>query len=214
MNTVASSTSFREDQSWLPICLPRFNASGFLYAHISLVMPELYLILLSPKADGFAAASECRQHVVERLEHEGELRAQLVEAIERPQYSVADLGVPHVCHCLYRIPGSAGGGVDMFTAPRTGRLAGLQSPYHDLRSLKRLLRHYMLAHARVPRVREAKPVRQDTNDERCRLGGRRRAVRRVLAARVNTLPTPLATACTASSESQPSLFMSHRANIL
>ena len=41
MNTVASSASFREDEAWLPICLPRFNDAGFLYAHISYVAPEL-----------------------------------------------------------------------------------------------------------------------------------------------------------------------------
>ena len=34
MNTITSSTSFREDESWLPVCLPRFNPSGFLYAHV------------------------------------------------------------------------------------------------------------------------------------------------------------------------------------
>ena len=75
--------------------------------------------------------------------------------------------MPHVCHCLYRLPAAAGGGIDMYTAPRTGRLAGLQSPYHDLRSLKRLLRHYMLAHSRV-HGQSAKPLRQyvqTTGDE-------------------------------------------------
>ena len=49
MNTVASSASFREDEAWLPICLPRFNDAGFLYAHISFVFPELCLVLLTPK---------------------------------------------------------------------------------------------------------------------------------------------------------------------
>ena len=82
MNTVASSTSFREDESWLPICLPVFNANGFLYAHVSIVLPELYLVLLTPKADGFPAASECRQLVMSKLEADAELKAGLVEAIQ------------------------------------------------------------------------------------------------------------------------------------
>jgi hypothetical protein len=167
MNTIASSASFREDESWVPICLPRFNAGGFLYAHVSFVAPELCLVLLTNKADGFAAASACRQAVAARIEEHGEFRTSLLEAIAQPQYSVADLGVPHVCHCLFRLPGGAGGGLDLYTAPRTGRLAGQQSPYHDVRSLKRLLRHYMLAHARV-HGQGGKPVReylQTTDDE-------------------------------------------------
>lgn len=41
LSTVGSSASFREDEAWLPICLPRFNAKGFLYAHVSFVEPRL-----------------------------------------------------------------------------------------------------------------------------------------------------------------------------
>lgn len=171
MNTVASSTSFREDQAWLPICLPRFNASGFLYAHVSYVLPELCLVLLTPKADAFAEASDCRAAIAARLETAGELRDGLLAALHAPQYAVSELGVPEVRHCIYRLPGGGGGansaGIDLYSAPRTGRLAGTQCPYHQRAAVKRLLRHYMLAHARVHH-QLGKPLReymQTTDDE-------------------------------------------------
>ena len=71
MNTVASSASFREDEAWLPICLPRFNDAGFLYAHISYVATDLCLVVMSTKADGFAEASQCRQQVAARMAQQG-----------------------------------------------------------------------------------------------------------------------------------------------
>ena len=166
MNTVASSASFREDEAWLPICLPRFNDAGFLYAHISYVAPELCLVLLTPKADGFAQLSEAKAQIAARLAQPDELRDPLLRSLAQPQYAVDELDVPEVRHCLYRLPGGANG-LDMFSAPRTGHLAGAQSPYHDLRSVKRLMRHYMLAHARVHQQPQ-RPLReymQATDDE-------------------------------------------------
>ena len=166
MNTVASSSSFREDEAWLPICLPRFNDAGFLYAHISYVAPELCLVLLSPKAESFADCSECRTALASRLAQEDEFTRAVQAALSSPQYAMDDLGVPEVRHCLFRLPGGSVG-VDLFSAPRTGHTAGVQSPYHERRSVKRLMRHYMLAHARVHQQLQ-RPLReymQGTDDE-------------------------------------------------
>ena len=158
MNTVASSASFREDESWLPICLPRFNAAGFLYAHISFVAPELCLVLLTPKPDGFPQLSAARATVVEKLDANAELRGAMIRAVASPQYAVDELDVPEVRHCLYRLSGGAGG-LDLLSAPRTGALAGPQCPYHDRPAAKRLLRAYQLAHARV-HATPGKPLRE------------------------------------------------------
>jgi len=139
--------------------LPQFNDAGFLYAHISYVATDLCLVLLSTKADGFAEASQCRQQVAARMAQQGELRDTVLGCLARPQYSIDELGVPEVRHCLYRLPASSGAGLDLCSAPRTGRLAGPQSPYHDRCSVKRLLRHYMLAHSRV-HAHPARPLRE------------------------------------------------------
>lgn len=106
------------------------------------------LVLLTPKADGFPEVTECRAQVVSRLEQQDEFRASILACLAQPQYAIDQLGVPEVRHCLLRIPASTGG-LDQYTAPRTGCHAGQQSPYHDKASVRRLMRHYMLAHARV-----------------------------------------------------------------
>ena len=92
---MSSSFSFREDENWLPICLPKFNNSGFLYAHISFVAPELCLVLLVTKADGFAAASQARQQIAANIEH-GELRQPLLSCLSAPHYPIEGLGVHEV----------------------------------------------------------------------------------------------------------------------
>ena len=34
-NLVNSSESFKNSESWTPICLPKFDSTGFLHAHVS-----------------------------------------------------------------------------------------------------------------------------------------------------------------------------------
>jgi hypothetical protein len=159
MNTVGSSFSFREDEVWLPICLPKYNAAGFLYGHVSFVLPELCLVLLTPKADGFGVVAECRAQFVARLEHQNDFRASILASLAQPQYSIDQLGVPEVRHYLFRVPASVAG-LEQYTAPRTGCHAGPQSPYHDTSSVRRLMRHYMLAHDRVHHTSGKGPLRE------------------------------------------------------
>ena len=116
------------------------------------------LATLAPQADGFSAASDCRQKVAARLEQPGDLREALLGSVGSPQYSIDQLGVPEVRHCLFRIP-QALAPLEQYSAPRTGCRAGPQSPYHHTRAVRRLLKHYMLAHARV-HAQPAKPLRE------------------------------------------------------
>jgi hypothetical protein len=71
MNAVAAASSdagqFREDQSWLPICLPHHDARVFVYAHISFVADELCLVLLSSDHEAFPHLSEHRDAVAEKM---------------------------------------------------------------------------------------------------------------------------------------------------
>ena len=52
-NLVYSSESFKAVESWTPICLPKFNNGGFLYAHISFLDGEICLILISNSKEAF-----------------------------------------------------------------------------------------------------------------------------------------------------------------
>lgn len=79
-------------ESWLPICLPRFNAKGFLHAYVSFLSPPqtpsnttleppvntpttsaggggggIGLVLLSSDRDGFLGVKEAAEGIRERL---------------------------------------------------------------------------------------------------------------------------------------------------
>ena len=153
MNTVNSSASFREDESWLPLCLPHFNARAMLFAHVSFVAPELCLVLVTTSAEAFAPLSLCRQQVQQRLQQADELRGPLFRAVAQPQYDVEDAGATEVRHFLYRVAAH-----QQFTAPRTGPDAGPQCPYRDRPAVKRLLRRYQHVHERVHA--SSKPLRE------------------------------------------------------
>jgi hypothetical protein len=75
-------------ESWLPICLPRFNAKGFLHAYVSFLSPTtphstlsptsnpsssstagggIGLVLLSSDREGFVEVKEAAEGIKERL---------------------------------------------------------------------------------------------------------------------------------------------------
>ena len=103
--------------------------------------------------------SQVRARVFDRLELQSELRSSLLASLATPQYAVDELGVEGVWHCLYRVPGGVGG-IEQHTAPRTGCHAGAKTPYHDAYSVRRLLRHYMLAHARIHHAGVKQPIKE------------------------------------------------------
>ncbi|KAL7670224.1 hypothetical protein ACOME3_005164 [Neoechinorhynchus agilis] len=58
LNLVASNRSFRNVESWIPICLPKFNSSGFLHAYISYLESQTCLVLLSANHESFNTLAE------------------------------------------------------------------------------------------------------------------------------------------------------------
>ena len=67
MNLVDASTSFRSAESWTPICLPKFNDTGFLHAHVSYLPGDspACLLLISTDKEKFFALQECQMRIVE-----------------------------------------------------------------------------------------------------------------------------------------------------
>uniref|UniRef100_A0A1A8S9T2 Vacuolar fusion protein MON1 homolog n=1 Tax=Nothobranchius rachovii TaxID=451742 RepID=A0A1A8S9T2_9TELE len=136
-NLVGSSSSFREGEGWTPICLPKFNTSGFFHAHISYLEPasELCLILVSTDREDFFNMSDCKQRFMERLSKRSAYQS-LKEALKCPTYPVSQVGIPDLRHFLYKSKSSG-----LYTSPefpdvyRSGqeqeRLMGL---YQDLHS--------------------------------------------------------------------------------
>lgn len=102
-NLISSSSSFREGEAWTPICLPKFNSSGFFHAHISYLEQEmdLCLLLVSTDREDFFTVSDCKRRFQERLRRRGVHHA-LQEALRTPFYSVAQVGIPDLRHFIYK----------------------------------------------------------------------------------------------------------------
>lgn len=102
-NLAASSSSFRQGEGWTPVCLPKFNASGFFHAHISYLEPasDLCLILVSTDREDFFNLSDCKQRFLERLKKRNAYQA-LQEALHSPTYPVSQVGIPELWHFVYK----------------------------------------------------------------------------------------------------------------
>ncbi|XP_010146557.1 PREDICTED: vacuolar fusion protein MON1 homolog A [Eurypyga helias] len=134
-NLISSSSSFREGEAWTPICLPKFNSSGFFHAHISYLEQEmdLCLLLVSTDREDFFTVSDCKRRFQERLRRRGVHHA-LQEALRTPFYSVAQVGIPDLRHFIYKSKSSG-----LFTSPE------IEAPYVREEEKERLLGLYQSA---------------------------------------------------------------------
>lgn len=66
-NLVDSTESFKSSESWTPICLPKFDANGFLHAHISYLTEECNacLLLMSTERGVFFELQEAKKKITE-----------------------------------------------------------------------------------------------------------------------------------------------------
>ena len=67
LNMIYASSSFQSAESWTPICLPKFNAQGFLHAYTCFIGPQLCLVLLSGQKEAFFELSDFKSRFVEGL---------------------------------------------------------------------------------------------------------------------------------------------------
>lgn len=101
LNTIAASAALREVETWLPICLPKFNPNGFVHAYISFVREDVGLVFISADRDAFQPLCGWREAVVETLMRDGAL--QRIEAsIAAHPYTVAEVGSPGLRHFVYK----------------------------------------------------------------------------------------------------------------
>lgn len=91
LSTISSSSSFREPDadSWIPICLPRFNNRGFLYAYISFVSDKTGVVLISSERDKFEGVKSYADDVKARLRSGGLLHRLEMER-SRQVYSLGE----------------------------------------------------------------------------------------------------------------------------
>ncbi|GHJ85369.1 hypothetical protein NliqN6_1771 [Naganishia liquefaciens] len=101
LNILSSSPALRASETWLPICLPKFNPDGFVYAFISYITKSLGMVFVSADRDGFDYLREWRDKVVQKLESMKVLN-KLETARMRSDYNMADLEIPGVRHFWYK----------------------------------------------------------------------------------------------------------------
>ncbi|XP_067002562.1 vacuolar fusion protein MON1 homolog [Anabrus simplex] len=138
-NLVNSSESFKTAESWTPVCLPKFDSSGFLHGHVSYLSDDCQacLLLLTVDREVFFTLSEAKQKIVEKLRRGNCLEA-INESVARPGYTASQVGVPEMRHFLYKCKSTA-----QFWSP------SVEPPYHTPEEVERLLGLYRALHHRL-----------------------------------------------------------------
>ncbi|BES90843.1 Trafficking protein Mon1 [Nesidiocoris tenuis] len=106
LNMVAASESFKTAESWTPICLPQFNANGFLHGHVSYLTEDCdaCLLLLTVDQDIFFQLSEAKKKITEKLT-KNNLVSVINDVLKKPPSSWVSLhyiGVSKIRHFIYK----------------------------------------------------------------------------------------------------------------
>lgn len=143
INMVCTSESFKTAELWMPICLPRFDSSGFLHAHVSYLNDDCpaCLLLLTTDPDMFFTLSDCKLKIVEKLQRSGNCLQAINQSFDQAGYSVEQLEVPDLRHFIYKSKSTA-----QFTSPR------IEIPYVSQEERERLFELYVHMHHRIHNV--------------------------------------------------------------
>ncbi|KAF0310728.1 Protein SAND [Amphibalanus amphitrite] len=138
-NIVTSTESFKTVEGWIPICLPKFDSSGFMYAYVSYLSEECpaCLVLLTADRESFHALAQAKSKITERL-HQNGTAQQIAAAIENGDYPVQETGVLNMRHFMYKCKSTA-----QSTCPSPSMVYG--SP----EGRRRLYALYHIVHGRV-----------------------------------------------------------------
>lgn len=98
-----NTTSFSKGgEHWVPICLPKFNSTGFLYAYIYFFIPECAIVLISPDKNSFFEMRECKEHILEDLQGSN-LISPITHSLTRGRFKTSDIpGASVIRHFLYK----------------------------------------------------------------------------------------------------------------
>ncbi|KAJ8032358.1 Protein SAND [Holothuria leucospilota] len=138
INLLKASTSFETSDSWVPLCLPNFDSSGYLYSHISYLDDSpACLLLMTVDQMAFKEMENCKQKILEKLKKHNCLAA-IKDSVKRGSYTCQEVGISELRHFLYKNKSTA-----QFTAPSWG------APYSDPAEQERLFSLYRFVHQKV-----------------------------------------------------------------
>ncbi|KAH3763023.1 DUF254 family protein [Pelomyxa schiedti] len=136
MNLVNSNASFRENESWIPICLPLFDDKGCLYAYVCYLVDNVCLMLLTTIKESFYVLKEYKTKVQSDMEANGTL-SMLKERCCNPHYNIRETKIPSLLHFMYMYKSQSVLGCFQLTTPTI-----LDPPYNTTKEKKRLFRLY------------------------------------------------------------------------
>lgn len=139
LNFLESSGTFRTNETWVPICLPKFNDGGYLYAYLCYLNESTCLVLISTvrNSEKFYELAEWKQKIDKSLRAAGALEA-ITKSVSRESYTASAVGVPGLVSFLYRH-----NALHQFTAP------SLDPPYHTPAEQAKILRRYQKLYGKV-----------------------------------------------------------------
>ena len=151
----ASSGGLRSSESWTPICLPNFNDSGYLHAHIAFVDQEdvcLLLISTMGTQQAFYALQQCSTAIQKELASSGAL-GHIQLSLQEGEYVLPSINIPNLLHFLYKSNSTS-----QFTRP------AYTAPYNTEGEQTRLFRLYQLVHQKVRQLPTPMNVYLHTTD--------------------------------------------------
>ncbi|CED85192.1 duf254-domain-containing protein [Phaffia rhodozyma] len=103
LNLIRSSPDLThpENESWLPVCLPRYDQDGFVYVYVTFGEDGLGFVGVGKAKDGFEEMRDGRTRVMQKLEEDNK-QSKLSRSIALHPYSVSDLGIPNLLHFIYK----------------------------------------------------------------------------------------------------------------
>ncbi|XP_053959622.1 vacuolar fusion protein MON1 homolog A [Anastrepha ludens] len=105
-NLIECSESFKTSENWTPICLPKFDMNGYLYAHVSYLTDDCQacLLLLSVDPNVFFTLSDAKRRITDKLRSSKCLEA-ISKEIDKPSnggLNLTTMGIPELRHFLYK----------------------------------------------------------------------------------------------------------------
>uniref|UniRef100_A0A1I8EMY6 Vacuolar fusion protein MON1 homolog n=1 Tax=Wuchereria bancrofti TaxID=6293 RepID=A0A1I8EMY6_WUCBA len=104
INLIDCNPSLKNADNWIPICLPQFNDTGYLYAYVSFIWEDssACLMLLSLERGAFETLRGVKDMIITKL-CSSKLHASLKNAVENPSFFDIQTDVPSdLWHFTYK----------------------------------------------------------------------------------------------------------------
>eukprot|EP00475_Leptophrys_vorax_P012585 TRINITY_DN19013_c0_g1_i1.p1 TRINITY_DN19013_c0_g1~~TRINITY_DN19013_c0_g1_i1.p1 ORF type:complete len:590 (+),score=104.39 TRINITY_DN19013_c0_g1_i1:127-1770(+) len=160
IHCITNVVSFQSSDSWVPICLPKYDPKRFLYAHISFLEKEVCLVQMSLYQESFHQLHSCKEKILQDLQADDCLSV-ITEAFSRGEFSVREVGtqIPEFRHFLYKSER-----LSQLIEPR------YLSPYKTAKSKITLFRLYQHIHSRIHQPRMRHLVYHEVSASECIFG--------------------------------------------